>query len=106
MTSYRVFRTAQFNERFSRLTDFEKGRIEHFLDQLIYGQGMVGKPLGTPFLREKKFNGNRLYFLVYDEWNVILAVEMSTKKAQAVTIAKIRLNLNQYKSFVRNLLFR
>lgn len=59
---------------------------------------------GLSFFREKKFNGKRLYFLAYEDFLVILAVAISDKKAQQVTINKILLLLEEYKQFVLQLL--
>mgnify|MGYP001588621080 CR=1 FL=1 len=67
MAKYRVFRTTEFEADFEKLELFNKKRIEGFLDQLLESALFVGKPLGFKWFREKKFNGNRMYFLVYEE---------------------------------------
>lgn len=63
---------------------------------------MVGQPLGYPFIREKKFDGKRLYYLVYLEWHAALLVTFSDKKTQAQTISFIKQNLPSYREFVHN----
>ncbi len=50
----------------------------------------LGKPLGVPFLREKRIKNKRIYFLVYEEHNIILVVGVSDKKTQQSTIEKIK----------------
>ena len=103
MQSYRLFKTVQFDEKCAQLTLFEKARVEAFLDQLTRDPSMIGKPLGVHFFREKKFNGKRLYYLVYGEWKAVLIVNISDKKEQALTIAKIRMALARYKEFVQGI---
>lgn len=50
--------------------------------------------------REKKFKGKRLYYLVYDEVPVVLALAIGGKKAQPVTINRILANLAEYQQYV------
>ena len=99
-TNYRVFKTREFDSDFEGLEKSEKGRVRKFLVQLAEKGGDVGKPLSVPFFREKKFGGKRLYFLVYENVFVILAVAMSNKKAQQATINVILAKLAQYQTYV------
>jgi putative component of toxin-antitoxin plasmid stabilization module len=63
--------------------------------------GEVGKPLaGLSFFREKKFDGKRLYYLVYSDVYVVLALAISDKKAQQATINQILLHLAEYQQYV------
>ncbi|MBI4043434.1 MAG: hypothetical protein HY393_01345 [Candidatus Diapherotrites archaeon] len=101
MQRFHVIKTVRFEEKCADLTAVERQRVERFLEQLAENQGMVGKPLGFHFFREKKFNGKRLYFLVYPEWKAVLAVGISGKKVQPCTIAEIKANLSSYKEFVQ-----
>ncbi len=93
---YRVFKTGEFDRDFEALEKAEKRRIEKFLAQLAEKGGAAGKPLSAPFFREKKFNGKMLYFLVYENVLVVLAVAISNKKAQQATINAILAKLAQY----------
>ncbi|MBI4043449.1 MAG: hypothetical protein HY393_01420 [Candidatus Diapherotrites archaeon] len=104
MNAYRVFKNVQFDEKFVRLTVFEKARVERFLNQLTEKPGMVGKPLGVHFFREKKFNGKRVYYLVYEEWKSVMIINISNKKEQASTIQEIRMKLGHYKDFMQSIL--
>jgi len=61
----------------------------------------VGKPLGYPFFREKKFGKYRAYFLVYEEIDAILLVTISDKKAQQETINTIKRDLGLYKDIIK-----
>ncbi len=98
-----IIGTAEYVQKYDSLGLTYKPRIEKFLTQLEEQGHLVGKPLsGLPFFREKKFNGNRLYYLVYLEWDVILVVDISDKKEQAGMILRIKLRLDTYKEFVRS----
>lgn len=101
MPRFRVFKTAEFDEDYSRLDKSEQGRVDKILNQLVEQGGRVGKPLGgLSFFREKKFGGKRLYYLVYEEVLIILALAIGGKKAQPVTINKILVNLAEYQQYV------
>ena len=63
----------------------------------------LGKPLHSTFLREKKFDGKRAYFLVYEEFNAILFAATSDKKAQQETINQIKADLPKYATMIREL---
>jgi len=56
----------------------------------------VGKQLSYPFLREKKIGG-RIYYLVYEELELVLLVATSDKKDQQATIDHIRENLKEFR---------
>ncbi len=83
------------------LDTLNQNRIERFILQLVESADHVGKPLGFPFVREKKFEGNRLYFVVYPDWNVVLLWGISDKKQQATSIQKIKQSLPVLREYVR-----
>jgi hypothetical protein len=58
---------------------------------------LVGKPLGYPFLREKKIGGRRIYYLIYPDLRLVLLVATSGKKDQQETIDHIRSQLDEFK---------
>lgn len=102
---FRVFRTEEFNKSFDKLEHSEQIRAEKILNQLLQQADYVGKPLaGLAFFREKKFDGKRLYFLVYNSIYAALAVAISDKKAQQATIDRILQDLPAYKQYISNLL--
>ena len=57
----------------------------------------VGKPLGYPYLREKKIGGRRVYYLIYDDLKLVLLVAVSDKKDQQATIDHIKGNLGEFR---------
>ncbi len=71
-------------------------RVEKILKQLHERGDKVGKPLaGLSFLREKKFDGKRLYYLVYGPWSAVLVAAVSDKKAQKATINRLIMESSQ-----------
>ena len=99
MQNYRIIRTPLFIEQFDRQSTINQERIRKLVTQLHEKGQQVGKPLGVLWFREKKYNGNRMYFLAYEEWSAILLVAISDKKEQPLTIIKIREQLPIYKEF-------
>ncbi len=77
-------------------------RIEKFEQQLKQNP-FAGKPLGYRFFREKRFDGKRLLFLVYEEHSVIFLVTITDKKAQQRNIDFIVSHLNVYKEEIDNI---
>jgi hypothetical protein len=97
---YRILRTPLFVEQFNQFNPSAKKRIIRFIQQLTINGSKAGKPLGFVFFREKKFDGKRMYFLVYEEWKTILIVAFSNKKIQQETIDRIRKELPRHKERV------
>lgn len=101
MSMFRVFTTEEFDRDYGRLEGSEQKRVDKILEQLIERGEEVGRPLaGLSFFREKKFGGKRLYFLVYREALIVLAIAISDKKAQQATINKILKELVNYQYYV------
>ena len=65
-----------------------------------------GKPLGYTFFREKKFNGKRILFLVYEEHKCIFLITITDKKTQRKEIELIKENLEIYKEKIDALVKR
>jgi putative component of toxin-antitoxin plasmid stabilization module len=98
---YKLYRTKTFDKEFEKLPSFEQKEIQNFENKLIENP-FVGKPLGLIFFREKKLNGRRVYYLIYEEFVVILMVAISDKKTQQPTIEAIKNRLNEYYNLVKN----
>lgn len=102
---FRIFTTEEFDKDFSKLSSQEQVRINKILKQLKERGEDIGKHLsGLSFFREKKFDSKRLYYLVYKDSFVILAIAISDKKAQQATINRILLDLVEYQQYVYDLL--
>jgi len=98
---FRVFTTEQFDEDFDKLDGSDKKKVRKIKKQLENKGGKVGKPLGREYFREKKFGSKRLYFLVYKQYTIVLAIGISNKKMQQSTINKIISDIKEYEKFVK-----
>ena len=63
----------------------------------------VGQLLSYPSLREKRIKGRRIYYLVYDDLNLVLLVAISGKKDQQETINHIRSQLVEFRKLAEEL---
>jgi hypothetical protein len=103
---FEIYRTEKFNKEFEKLEGYEKARINRFIEQLKIHGHEVGDALGgRVYFREKKFEGKRIYYLVYLPWNCILLAAISNKKTQQDTIDGLLYDLDEYKEFVQKLHF-
>lgn len=100
---FQVFSTREFDKDYDALENSEKERVESFVRQIAENPSS-GKPLGLPFFREKKFDGRRMYFLVYETLSAVLLVAMSDKKSQEATIEEIKERLSEYRGVIHDAL--
>ena len=97
---FKVFRTKTFDKEFDKLPKTEQKEVENF-EKNLSENPFVGKPLGLIFLREKKLNGRRIYYLIYEDFVVVLMVAISDKKTQQATIDAIKDKLDQYAKIIK-----
>ncbi len=93
--NFKVFRTEMFEEEFKKLPKVEQERIGKFEGHLSENP-FAGKPLGFMFLREKRLNGRRVYYLIYKDLIAVLMVAISDKKGQQTKINAIKTRLGYY----------
>jgi len=96
---FRVFSSAYLDRQRLHLHKADVARIEALEQQLILDA--KGKMLGLPFLREKRLNGKRLLFLVYEKEQAILLVMVTDKKHQQEDIDAIKDQLEELYNYVR-----
>ncbi len=99
---YRVFRSEWYSKKLKKLDKSEISRVEKF-EQHLKQEPLSGKPLGYRFFREKKFDGKKLLFLVYEEHSIVFLVTITDKKAQQRDIDFIVAHLKIYKEEIDNL---
>jgi len=98
---FKLFTTTEFDEEFADLDKSEQIKVKKILKQIKERRDEVGDPLsGLSFFREKRFGGKRVYFLIYKDMLVVLAIGISDKKAQQSTINKILIDLANYQQYV------
>lgn len=100
---FRVFKSPKFKKVAEKSLDkIELEELETFINELKQGN-TFGRPLSYPFFREKKIGGKRIYFLVYDEIQVVLLVNVSNKKYQQETIDEIKFLFPAFKKYAYDL---
>ncbi len=100
---FKVFRLQEFEKRMNKfLTKEEQIRVDKIEDE-IAERGFTGNPLGFKFLREKRIDGKRIYFLVYEDLKSALMVSVSDKKTQQETIDRIKRLLPEFKKLTEEL---
>ena len=97
---FKVFRTATFEKEFYKLENQEQKEIQKFEADLSENP-FIGKPLGFVFFREKRLNGKRVYYLIYEDFVVVLMVAISDKKTQQATIDAIKEKLKEYYEMIK-----
>jgi mRNA-degrading endonuclease RelE of RelBE toxin-antitoxin system len=102
---YRVFRSDWYDKKLNKLDNQEQKRVSDF-EQELKIQPYSGRPLGYEFLREKKFDGKRLLFLIYDKHNIVFLITITDKKAQQQEIDFIKTHLDIYQNQVEELMKR
>ncbi len=101
--SFKIIATKSFLKNISKF--LEKKEFEKFekFKERLKNYPYLGDSLRVPFVREfKTESGKRIYFLVYEEIQIILFVSMSNKKDQNRIIQIIFENLKEYKLYVYN----
>lgn len=63
----------------------------------------VGDPLGHRFLREKRIKEKRIYYLVYEDLELVLLVAASGKKKQQITINHIKDQLDEFRTLAERI---
>jgi len=101
--AYKIFIEPEFEKDLSKLSKAEQERITKIKEQLKENP-YVGKPLGYEWFREKRLNGKRLYYLIYENYVAVLIAALSDKKTQQLTINTIKLALDEYKDKIEKAL--
>ena len=95
-----MFRTPIFSEKISFFSyNYSKqvDKIEDPLEENPY----VGRPLGTKWFREKRLNGWRVYYLIYEEYVVVFLITISNKKNQQRAIDAIKSLIPYYREEIK-----
>ncbi len=101
MKEYKIYSLEQFDLDIKEyFTKFEIFKLKKLYVELSLNGNLVGKPLTYNFLREKRINEKRIYFLIYEDLTIILLVAISNKKNQQKTINKIKKLLLKIKKYV------
>ncbi len=96
MTEFKVYATETFYSDYNRLDKSLRDRVDKVKEQLK-SNPYSGKPLGYDFLREKKIDGFRVYYLIFDNHLIVLVIAFSDKKTQQKTIDYIKKSMDFYR---------
>ena len=88
-----------YKETIAKLPEKDQQRIKKLTQQLT-SSPYVGDVLQIKSIREKRLNGKRIYYVIFEDLITILIIAISNKKAQQKTIDSIRSNLNDYRNYV------
>lgn len=93
---FKVIGTDTYLKEISKWSKPEIEAAEKIPEQLAENP-FVGQQLRYPFLREKRIKEKRVYFLVYEDLNLVLLVATSGKKDQQATIEHIISQFDEYR---------
>jgi len=96
--AYAVYTTETFEREISKLDSSDKEIIEKLFRQLKENP-YVGDMLRYKFFREKRIREKRVYYLVYDDFSIVLVVAFGGKKAQQKTIEEIIKLFPEYEKY-------
>ena len=102
MAACKVYFSYTFNEKLSKCEKSFRIWVQKIINQFCNNPS-VGKPLGSKWLREKKFGKQRIYFLVYEEFGIVYLVDMSEKKNQQNTIESIKAKFGIYRQEIEQI---
>ena len=94
---YKVISTKSFIKNYSRF--FDKDELVKFskFKKKLRLNPFIGKPLRVNYVREFKTNkGKRAYFIVYEEFSIVLFIACSNKKEQEDKISEIFSRISEY----------
>ncbi len=96
---FEIRETDEFHHIFEELEPAEKAWVLKIVEQLKLNP-YNGKPLGYRWFREKKWEGKRLYYLIYQNNEIILLASYGDKKDQKEIITFILENRERFRKLV------
>ncbi len=100
---YKVYTTPEFDRLFEELSKEEQIEVDKLTKKELPGNPYQGRALGFKFFREKRIGGKRVYFLIYDDYVIVLMVAIGDKKTQNKDIAQIKINREAYLKLAEDL---
>ena len=94
---YNVIETDTYEKEVDKWDKSEKDVAEKIPKQLKYNP-YSGDQVSYPFLREKRIDNKRVYYLIYDDLKLVLLVATSSKKDQQRVIDFIKNNLSRWRT--------
>ena len=101
--AYDIYATESFEKRVEKLSTSERKALNNLFLQLKENP-YVGDPIKFKFFREKRLKEKRIYYLIYEDFLVVLLVAFGGKKTQQETIDEIVKLLPEYKKYIEKLM--
>jgi len=96
---YEIHTAKRFDKEIAKLSDEKNKRIEKIYGQLKENP-YLGDQLQIKILREKRLDGKRIYYLVFEDLQAVLMIAISNKKAQQKVIDYIFENVNIFRESI------
>jgi|SRR3989344_7824681 len=93
---FKVIETDTYQKEISKLTKNYTDEAKKISAKFTLNP-FVGKILSYNFLREKRIREKRIYYLIYEDLNLVLLVGISGKKDQQRVIDFIKFNLENFR---------
>jgi len=103
MGRYKILHSARFDRELSKFDNYFQKQVDKIENKLVENP-YVGKPLSFEWFREKKIEKYRIYYVIYEDLEVVCMVAISEKKDQQKIINTVRLLLDFIRKEVENLL--
>jgi mRNA-degrading endonuclease RelE of RelBE toxin-antitoxin system len=103
MARYRVFRSISFQSELAKYNKSVQDRVDKVEDRLVENP-KYGRPLGTSWLRESRFENYRIYYLIYEDLESVFMVAISDKKNQQRTINTIKVFLDFFREEIEKII--
>ncbi len=101
--SYKIYATPEFDKLFEKLPKDDQAEIDKLTKEELPNNPYQGRALGFKFLREKRIKGKRVYFLIYENYVLVLMVAIGDKKTQDEDINQIKKNREEYLKLIKNI---
>ena len=102
MVDYKIYRSPSFQKEVLKYNKFFQDRIDK-IENKLKSNPNYGNPLGTKWFRETRFEGYRVYYLVYENLKAVYMVAISSKKDQQRTINTLKLFLEFFSEEIKKL---
>jgi len=86
-----------------KLSINNQNRFNNLIKQLEINP-YVGDSLQIRIIIEKRFNGRRIFYIIFDDLKAVLIVALGDKKSQQKIIDFIITNLNEYRKLLKKIL--
>lgn len=100
---YKIYTTPEFDRLLEELPKDDQIEIDKLTKEELPENPYQGRALGFKFFREKRMKGKRVYFLIYDDYILVLMVAIGDKKTQKKDIAQIKMNREAYLKLAEDL---